>query len=69
MSEWIINRERDDPVALRISVGCPMQGVFNASEIKKAGYLVYRGDPEDCLILLREALAKLEQHVKELDNE
>lgn len=54
--EWKIIRESDDPLALRLSIG----GVEG-----ELGYIVYRGDTEACLKLLRKALNKLETHYSE----
>lgn len=54
--EWKVTREPDDPMALRVSVG----GVEG-----ELGYVVYRGDTEACLRLLKRAVTKLEQHYNE----
>lgn len=54
--QWKIIREADDPMALRLSIG----GVED-----ELGYIVYRGDTEACLKLLRKALKKLEAHYNE----
>lgn len=53
---WKIIRDVDDPLALRLSVG---------SVKGKVGYIVYRGDTEECLELLRKAVRKLEARYKE----
>lgn len=62
-NNWKIIREENDPIALRLSIGSPH--VPNVPEIKENGYIVYRGDTEDCLVLLREAVLQLEKHLKE----
>jgi hypothetical protein len=54
--QWKVIREADDPLALRLSVG----GVEG-----ELGYIVYRGDTEACLKLLRKAATKLENHFNE----
>jgi hypothetical protein len=53
---WKIVREADDPIALRLSIG----GIEG-----ELGYIVYRGETEDCVKLLRKALDKFETHLKE----
>lgn len=53
---WKVTRESDDPLALRLSIG----GVEG-----ELGYIVYRGDTQACLKLLRKAVKKLEAHYAE----
>lgn len=54
---WHIIREADDPMALRLSIGCP-HGV----SIKDNGYIVYRGDTKQNIELLEQALAEFKQY-------
>lgn len=60
MSNWKVIRESDDPLALRLSVGSP-----TGHDPKESGYIVFRGDPRDCLGLLKEAVLRLEEHLEE----
>lgn len=55
MAEVHVTREAEDPLALRASIGGG----------KTAGpgryYLVYRGDPDEVLTMLRDVLAEAER--------
>lgn len=53
-----IVREAADPLAQRLSIGSP-----NGTDPQQDGYIVYRGDPDTCLEVLRTATAELEKHV------
>ncbi len=57
---WKIIREGDDPLALRLSIGSP-----NGFDHKENGYIVYRGETQECVELLEIALAELKGHLKE----
>lgn len=57
MSNWKIIREANDPLALRLSIGGPHD--------IDGGYIVYRGDTANCLVLLEEAVIELKQHLQE----
>lgn len=59
---WKIIREADDPLALRLSIGSPNGNGFT---IENDGYIVYRGDTQECIQLLETALAQLKSHYKE----
>lgn len=55
-TDWVIKREQRDPLANRISIGSP-----HMANPEKAGYVVYRGDPGECIQLLEIALAKFKE--------
>jgi len=60
MSNYKIIREADDPLALRLSIGSP-----NGYDIQKDGYIVYRGDTEQCIKLLEKALEEFKAYYEE----
>lgn len=57
MSKWKIIREADDPIALRLSIGSPPEETPDGY----VGYIVYRGDTEECLNLLEQAVQELKK--------
>ncbi len=58
-NNWKIIRESDDPLALRLSIGSP-----HGFDTKENGYIVYRGETQECIELLEIALEEFKKHLQ-----